>query len=124
MPMVDYMRDHLQSADVALTFPCYSTKMHAKLWATRADERVVAQGRIMLSDRTDVVLADEQRWDSNAFTMMERGGKVFDCGVGDRKGFLTAVLALTPPFQAMRLPRRAHYAVALDEEVGGIRLSI
>ncbi|KAG5497354.1 hypothetical protein JIQ42_03840 [Leishmania sp. Namibia] len=124
MPMADYVRDHLQSADVALTFPCYSTKMHAKPWATRAGEKDVAQGGIMLSDRTDVVPADEQRWDSNAFTMVERGGKLFDCGICDRKVFLAAVLALTRPFHAMRLPRHAHYAVSSDEEVGSIRLSV
>ncbi|KAG5490392.1 hypothetical protein JKF63_00512 [Porcisia hertigi] len=118
LPMVEYIRDYLQSVGVASTFLYSPAKTHANLWATLPGENGVMQGGIVLSGHTDVVPVDGQQWDSDPFTMVEKDGKLFGRGACDMKGFLAVVLALTPRFLAMKRSKPVHYAFSFDEEVG------
>ncbi|GET90445.1 acetylornithine deacetylase-like protein [Leishmania tarentolae] len=118
LPMVEYVRDYLQSVGVESTFVYNAEKTHANLWATLPGENGVMQGGIVLSGHTDVVPVDGQKWDSDPFTMVEKDGKLFGRGACDMKGFLAVVLALTPQFLAMKRVKPVHYAFSFDEEVG------
>ena len=118
LPMVEYIRDYLQSVGIASTFVYNPAKTHANLFATLPGESGATQGGIVLSGHTDVVPVDGQKWDSDPFTMVEKDGKLFGRGACDMKGFLAVVLALTPTFLSMKRAKPVHYAFSFDEEVG------
>jgi acetylornithine deacetylase len=118
LPMVEYIRDYLQSVGVASTFVYNPEKTKANLFATLPGEGGVMQGGIVLSGHTDVVPVDGQKWDSDPFTMVEKDGKLHGRGACDMKGFLAVVLALTPQFLSMKRAKPVHYAFSFDEEVG------
>ncbi|KPA80529.1 glutamamyl carboxypeptidase putativemetallo-peptidase Clan MH Family M18 [Leptomonas pyrrhocoris] len=118
LPMVEYIRDYLQSVGVASTFLYNPEKTHANLWATLPGEGGVTQGGIVLSGHTDVVPVDGQKWDSDPFVMVEKDGKLFGRGACDMKGFIAVALALTPQFLSMKRAKPVHYAFSFDEEVG------
>ncbi|CAN5378617.1 acetylornithine deacetylase [soil metagenome] len=80
----------------------------------------MAEGGVVLSGHTDVVPVDGQAWSSPAFTLTERGGKLYGRGTCDMKGFLALALAAAPDLLSAPLHRPVHLAFSYDEEVGCI----
>jgi acetylornithine deacetylase len=80
-------------------------------------------GGIGLSGHTDVVPVTGQNWDSDPFTLSERGDKLYGRGTCDMKGYLACVLAAVPFFLSRPLTAPLHIAFSYDEEVGctGVR---
>lgn len=76
------------------------------------------EGGIVLSGHTDVVPVTGQAWSSDPFRLVERDGRLYGRGTADMKGFIAAVLALVPRFQALPLRRPVHLVWSWDEEVG------
>ena len=72
----------------------------------------------MLSGHTDVVPVDGQPWDTDPFTLTERGGRLYGRGTCDMKSFSACGLALVPEMVAAGLERPIHFALSYDEEVG------
>ena len=75
-----------------------------------------APGGVFLLGHTDVVPVEGQDWDSDPFTVVERGGRHYGRGTCDMKGFdaLAAVpLALKSPMK-----RPLQIALSYDEETG------
>ena len=75
-------------------------------------------GGIVLSGHTDVVPVAGQPWESDPFTVVERGDRLYGRGTSDMKSFLAIALALVPEFQAARLRVPIYFALSYDEEVG------
>ncbi len=75
---------------------------------------------IALSGHTDVVPVDGQAWDTEPFTLTQRGGKLYGRGTTDMKGFLACVLAAVPDLARRKLAVPFHIVFSYDEEIGCI----
>ena len=76
------------------------------------------EGGVVLSGHTDVVPIDGQQWDTDPFTLTQKGDKLFGRGSSDMKSFIAVCLALVPHFKAAKLLRPIYFAFSYDEEVG------
>lgn len=77
-----------------------------------------APGGIILSGHTDVVPVDGQPWDSDPFTLLQRGDKLFGRGTSDMKSFIAICLAMAPELAKLKLVKPFWFAFSYDEEVG------
>ncbi len=73
---------------------------------------------VILSGHTDTVPAGPDEWHSDPFVATIRNQRLYGRGSTDMKGFLAAVLAAIPRFQAADLCYPIHIAFSHDEEVG------
>lgn len=115
LKLIHYVRDYLRELgiDSRLTFDAAGTK--ANLLAAIGPD---VPGGIVLSGHTDVVPVAGQPWESDPFTVVERGGRLYGRGTSDMKSFLAIALALVPEFQAARLRVPIYLALSYNEEVG------
>jgi hypothetical protein len=72
----------------------------------------------VLSGHTDVVPVDGQDWNSDPFSLTERGGRLYGRGTADMKGFIACCLAAVPALARTPLKRPIHFALSYDEEAG------
>jgi acetylornithine deacetylase/succinyl-diaminopimelate desuccinylase-like protein len=72
----------------------------------------------VLSGHTDVVPVDGQDWNSDPFSLTERGGRLYGRGTADMKGFIACCLAAVPALARTPLKRPIHLALSYDEEIG------
>ncbi len=77
-----------------------------------------APGGIVLSGHTDVVPVKDQAWDTDPFTLTEKGDKIFGRGTCDMKSFVALALAHVELFKTKCLTRSVWFAFSHDEEVG------
>lgn len=74
------------------------------------------EGGIVLAGHTDVVPVDDQKWQSDPFTLTEKDGKLFARGACDMKGFIACALAMVPELVKAKLERPVYLAFTHDEE--------
>ena len=117
LPIVEYIERWLAEHGVRCERVSDDSGDRANLFATIGPDR---GGGVMLSAHLDVVPAAADGWRSDPFTLTEREGLLFGRGAVDMKGFLAAVLAMVPTFQARaaELARPLHLAFTYDEESG------
>jgi len=117
LPIVEHIEGWLAEHGVPCERVSDESGDRANLFATIGPD---CGGGIMLSAHLDVVPAVPDGWDSDPFTLTERDGLLFGRGAVDMKGFLAAVLAMVPVFQARaeELDRPLHLAFTYDEESG------
>lgn len=119
--LIEWCRDYLTrlGASTRLTYDAAGKK--ANLFATLGEGR---RPGLILSGHTDVVPVEGQNWESDPFTAVVRGGKLYARGSADMKGFIGVALALAPTYlEAInrgRLDSAMHYSLSYDEEVGCI----
>jgi acetylornithine deacetylase len=113
--VIDFIRDYLAGHGIACRLTPSSDGAKSNLYATIGPD---IAGGIVLSGHTDVVPVEGQPWDTEPFTVVERGGKLFGRGTSDMKGFIAAALALAPDMAAARLRLPIHLAFSYDEELG------
>ena len=77
-----------------------------------------APGGIVLSGHTDVVPVKDQPWESDPFTLTERGDRYYARGTSDMKSFLALTLAAIPQFKNASLTKPVWLAFSHDEEIG------
>ena len=53
-------------------------------------------GGVILSGHTDVVPVKGQSWDTDPFTLVKKGSKLFARGSADMKGYIACCLAILP----------------------------
>ncbi|HXQ51543.1 MAG TPA: acetylornithine deacetylase [Stellaceae bacterium] len=120
LALIDFVRDYLDGFHVPSELVFDGGRRKANLYATiGAGDR----GGIMLSGHTDVVPVDGQAWNSDPFTLTERGDRVVGRGASDMKSFIAIVLAMVPDIIAAQAATPIHLAFTYDEEVGclGVR---
>jgi acetylornithine deacetylase len=117
LDLIDFVREYLKpyDADVRLTFD--DDRRKANLFATLGPRQA---GGIVLSGHSDVVPVQEQAWDSDPFTLLERDGRLYGRGTSDMKSFIAVALTLVPEFMQRGLTSPLHLAFSYDEEVGCI----
>jgi acetylornithine deacetylase len=75
-------------------------------------------GGIVLSGHTDVVPVKDQQWQSDPFTLTQRGDQFFGRGTSDMKSFIALALAHCDDFLALKLTKPIWLAFSHDEEIG------
>ena len=120
IPLIGFVEDYLKGHGVDSVRVPTADGQKASLFATIGP---AGTGGIALSGHTDVVPVTGQSWDTDPFTLTERGGRLYGRGACDMKGYLACVLAMVPEFAARDLTTPIHIAFSYDEEVGctGVR---
>ncbi len=120
LALIEYVRDYLASCGVGAKLYCDDTGRKANLYAVIGPRD---RGGVLLSGHTDVVPVDGQKWASDPFALVERGGRLFARGAADMKGFIACALraARLATERELRIPLQL--ALSYDEEIGcvGIR---
>ena len=75
-------------------------------------------GGVILSGHMDVVPVKGQAWDTDPFTLTEKGDKLYGRGSCDMKGFLACCLANVPLMVSSELKKPIYLAFSYDEEIG------
>jgi len=73
---------------------------------------------VILSGHTDVVPVKGQDWDTDPFTLIEKGDKLYARGSTDMKGFVSCCLAVLPTILKADLKKPIYFAFSYDEEIG------
>jgi acetylornithine deacetylase len=120
LALIEYVRDFLASCGVGAKLYCDDSGRKANLYAVIGPRD---RGGVLLSGHTDVVPVDGQRWTSDPFRLVERGGRLFARGSADMKGFIACALraARLATERELRIPLQL--AFSYDEEIGcvGVR---
>jgi acetylornithine deacetylase len=120
LALIEYVRDYLASCGVGAKLYCDDTGRKANLYAVIGPRD---RGGVLLSGHTDVVPVDGQRWTSDPFRLVERGGRLYARGSADMKGFIACALraARLATERELRIPLQL--AFSYDEEIGcvGVR---
>ena len=82
------------------------------------DEAGEARNGLVLSGHMDVVPADEPEWESDPFTLTERGDSLFGRGTCDMKGFLAVAMNRMAAVDPAKLRHPLTLVFTYDEEVG------
>lgn len=115
LDLIDWVAGYLDDFGIASVKVPNEDGSKAALYANVGPD---APGGVVLSGHTDVVPVDGQAWDSDPFTVTERGGRLYGRGTCDMKGFdALAIHALTQA-AGMGLRRPLQIALSYDEEVG------
>ena len=117
LPIVEYIERYLAEHGVACERVSDDSGQRANLFATIGPD---CDGGVVLSAHLDVVPASPEGWDHDPFDLCEQNGLLYGRGAVDMKGFLAAVLAMVPAFQARAgaFARPLHLAFTYDEESG------
>ena len=115
LDLIEFVRSYLAEHGVESRVVPNPEGTKANLYATVGPR---APGGVVLSGHTDVVPVDGQPWDTDPFTVTERGGRLYGRGTCDMKSFSACGLALVPEMVEAGLGRPIHFALSYDEEVG------
>lgn len=113
LPLIDFVQNFLYDQGIDSRRVLSADGQKSNLIATVGPEQA---GGVVLSGHTDVVPVDGQDWDSDPFTLMRSGSRLYGRGSCDMKGFIGIALALVPKMVNLRRP--IHFALSYDEEVG------
>jgi acetylornithine deacetylase len=114
LPVIDFIEDYLKAYGVESTRVYNDEGNKASLYATVGPQ---VPGGVVLSGHTDVVPVDGQDWQTDPFTVTQKGDRLYGRGTCDMKGFLSLGLAELPAMIAADLARPIHFAFSYDEEL-------
>lgn len=115
LALIDFVESYLESQGARCQRSTNPEGTKANLLASLGPD---LPGGVVLSGHSDVVPVDDQPWDSDPFTLVEKDGRLYGRGTADMKSFLAIALGLVPEFTAQPLARPIHLAFSYDEEVG------
>ncbi|BDM66120.1 acetylornithine deacetylase [Shewanella sp. NFH-SH190041] len=75
-----------------------------------------SRGGLLLSGHTDTVPFDQQRWNSDPFTLTEKDGRWYGLGSCDMKGFFALIIAALQELPLTELKRPLYILATADEE--------
>ena len=115
LALIDFVRDYLAGHGIESRLTFDDSKAKANLYASLGP---TGPGGVVLSGHTDVVPVAGQPWQSDPFSLTERGDRLYGRGTSDMKGFISLVLSLVPEMLAAGLKQPLHIALSYDEEMG------
>lgn len=120
LALIEYVRDFLASCGVGSKLYCDESGRKANLYAVVGPRD---RGGVLLSGHTDVVPVDGQKWTSDPFRLVERGGRFYARGSADMKGFIACAMRAVALASARELRIPLQLALSYDEEIGcvGVR---
>ena len=113
--LIEDVESYLATLDVASTRVENEDGTKANLYFSVGPQ---VEGGVVLSGHTDVVPVDDQPWQTDPWSVVEKDGKLFGRGTADMKSFSAIALSLLPDMLAAGLKRPIHFALSYDEEVG------
>ena len=117
LDLVDWVQGYLEGHGITVHRHYDVTGEKAALFAHVGPE---VAGGVVLSGHTDVVPVEGQPWDTDAFTVVEKNGRLYGRGTCDMKGFdALAIWALVEAHYA-DVKRPLQLALSYDEEIGCI----
>lgn len=120
MALMDYVRDLLEGAGLAVTLVPDPAGGKANLYASTGPTGTAG---VMLSGHTDVVPVEGQHWTVPPFTLTETDGRYYGRGAADMKGFVACAIEAMLLAAKRPLTVPLHLALSYDEEIGcmGVR---
>lgn len=119
LPLIDWVEDYLNSHGINCHRYYDDTEGRivekAALFAHVGPQ---VAGAIVLSGHTDVVPIDGQPWDTDPWTVTEKGGKYYGRGTCDMKGFDALAIWALVEAKTRGVKRPLQIALSFDEEVG------
>ncbi|MHB1206198.1 MAG: acetylornithine deacetylase [Rhodospirillaceae bacterium] len=115
LAFIDFVRDLLAGHGIESRLVYNGDKSKANLLASIGPQ---VAGGVVLSGHTDVVPIDDQVWQSDPFTVVERDGRLYGRGTADMKCFLAIILGALDTLTKAPLKVPIHLAFSYDEEVG------
>lgn len=117
LDLIDWVEDYLDGHGVKATRVYNDDRTKANLYANVGPD---APGGVILSGHTDVVPVEGQAWDTDPFTVTQKGDKLYGRGTCDMKGFDAIALSAVPLALQRGVKRPIQIALSYDEEVGCI----
>ena len=115
LPLMDFVEDYLKGHGVESTRVYSADGTKCNLYALVGPSE---PGGVVLSGHTDVVPVDGQAWDTDPFTLVEKGTRLYGRGSCDMKGFDALALCAVPKALNAGLKRPLQLALTYDEETG------
>lgn len=109
--IVQYLSDHGVEAHMLYNEERNKALVHCRIGPA-------ADGGVVLSGHMDVVPVEGQDWNTDPFTLTEKGGLLYGRGSCDMKGFLACCLSMVTEFKAANLKKPVYFAFSYDEEIG------
>lgn len=135
-PIADFISDYCESAGCRVHRQAYDDGAKVNLLIRRGPEQPFDAARLrtapqaaddaaspaidglLLSGHVDVVPAGEPEWQSDPFTLTERGGRLYGRGAADMKGFVALAVNLLAEPRDGELRRPLMLLLTADEEIG------
>lgn len=115
LDLIDFVANYLDDLGVASVRVPNEDGTKSALYAHVGPQ---VDGGVVLSGHTDVVPVDGQAWDTDPFTVTQKGGKLYGRGTCDMKGFDALALSAVPLALERGIKRPLQIALSYDEEVG------
>ena len=115
LSIIHWIKEYIETFGVATTLVPNNEGTKASLHC-RVGPAV--DGGVILSGHTDVVPVEGQVWDTDPFTLVKKGDKLFARGSADMKGYIACCLATLPTLTKADLKKPIYFAFSYDEEIG------
>ncbi|MEW4922540.1 acetylornithine deacetylase [Algibacter sp. 2305UL17-15] len=116
LSIIHWIKEYVESFGIACTLVPNKSGDKASLHCRIGPS---IDGGMILSGHTDVVPVKGQDWDTNPFTLTDKGdGNLYGRGACDMKGFIACCLNLLPQFVKADLKKPLYFAFSYDEEIG------
>lgn len=116
LSIIHWIKDYIEGFGIACTLVPNEEGTKASLHCRIGPS---IDGGIILSGHTDVVPVKGQDWETDPFTLTDKGdGKLYGRGACDMKGFLACCLNMLPDLVKANLKKPIYFAFSYDEEIG------
>ncbi len=115
LALIEEVEAHLVAHGAATARVYNADRTKANLYAIVGP---MERGGVVLSGHTDVVPVEGQDWNTDPWTLSERGGRLYGRGACDMKAFSAVGLSLVAEMAGADLKRPVIFALSYDEEVG------
>ena len=115
LSIIHWIKEYIETFEVATTLVPNNEGTKASLHCRIGP---AVDGGVILSGHTDVVPVEGQAWDTDPFTLVKKGDKLFARGSADMKGYIACCLATLPTLTKADLKKPIYFAFSYDEEIG------
>lgn len=116
LSIINWIKSYIESYNIVCTLvpnkEGYKASLHCRIGPA-------VSGGLILSGHTDVVPVEGQDWETDPFTLIDKGdGKLYARGACDMKGFIACCLSVLPHLAKSNLKKPIYFAFSYDEEIG------
>jgi acetylornithine deacetylase len=116
LSIINWIKSYVESYGIECTLVPNKIGNKASLHCRVGPEK---SGGLILSGHTDVVPVEGQDWDTDPFTLVDKGdGNLYARGSCDMKGFIACCLSVLPHLVKADLKKPVYFAFSYDEEIG------
>ncbi|GAA1741360.1 acetylornithine deacetylase [Rothia terrae] len=116
--LLKVLADEFEKYDLTPHYTYSDDETRANMFVTIPAADGTTTGGIVISGHTDVVPVEGQDWDTDPFTPVVKGDKLYGRGVADMKSYIATAMQLLPEMVKANLTKPIHFAFSYDEEIG------